>query len=247
MKTKLDWSSLGQFFSTVLSLFTVIRNTFEGMRVGMPIVPWLLNGEGKMALTACLTELGLRYRAAMQVEAVTSHSLRVYLDAPITLPFPSMTIESGCGEGTIDLVWCNGQLYVDGRQVVLKKTEDFADPNRNISGQNLLERLKETDSLHPNIIDALLKHPQMIPDQWFGFGHMSICFAAVVFRSPPYNNPGMAHFFGVETHMSPSQLFLRSLSISGGQIGFRSARNIQARVEWMDGTFAPSALFAVLE
>jgi hypothetical protein len=249
MKTKLDWSALGQFFSTVLNLFSFVRTAFENMQIGMPIVPWLLGDEGRVAFAACLGELGSQYRKAVRSEVVNVHTLRVYLDAPVVMPFPDWSIEYMKGEGTALVTSCNGELYIDGRRVILKQLEDFAGPHRKISGSEFLERLEKVDGVHPSVLDALLDHRHMLPNKWFGSNYGRISFPAVVFRAPEYNNPGMAKFFGVETHISPSSMFLRALSISGlislsGQV--HRSRIIEATIETMQG-YAPNSLYAVLE
>ncbi len=250
MKTKLDWHSLGQFFSTVLSLFTLIRTTFENLRIGLQIIPWVLSEEGKPVFVECLTSLGEHYRKTVRFDVVNETTLLVNLDAPLILPFDDAIVESVKGTGWVRVELKDSCLHVDGRRVRLKTVESFTgSPHRWMSGAEFLERISTLDTLHPNIIDALLSCRSMLPPSLFtSHGYQTIAFGAVVFRSPVREAYGMSRFFG-HTVMDPSHQFLRGLSVSGTPFsGEKKPRTIQPCMDWMGSQFrSGNGAVAVLE
>lgn len=56
-----DWKELGMLVSTIVSLFTIIRDTFKERGIGIEITPWLLD-EGKERFVAALNNLGEEFK-----------------------------------------------------------------------------------------------------------------------------------------------------------------------------------------
>jgi len=236
MKSKLDWNSLGQFFSTVLSLFMLIRSTFEGMRVGLQIIPWLLSEKGKSLFVEHLTAIGEEYRKTVPFEVIDGHTLLINLDSPITLPFDGAVIENVRGHGWVRLELRKGSLYLDGRKIVFLKTSDIPTTSwEHVTGSMVLNYMRRVDVLHPNVIDALVAHQHMIPAKLLGTGITAILFGATEFRSPERVDAGMSRFFG-RTVLDESMLFVRSLSISGtySLSGATFPRRIESHFECVD-------------
>ena len=71
MQKRLDWKQFGQFLSILLNVFTVIRDTFKQMGVGLEIIPWLVGGGREVFIRGFLEPLGEEFLAA------TSSSLKV--------------------------------------------------------------------------------------------------------------------------------------------------------------------------
>jgi len=66
MKKKLDWRAMGQFCAVLLNLFAIIRSTFEQMKIGIEIIPWLI-GDGKnFFVEEFLEPLGDKFIAAQK-------------------------------------------------------------------------------------------------------------------------------------------------------------------------------------
>ncbi len=57
-KRKLDWKEVGQFFAVLLNVFTIIRDTFKKMGVGIEIIPWLADDGKKIFVEKFLKPLG---------------------------------------------------------------------------------------------------------------------------------------------------------------------------------------------
>jgi hypothetical protein len=250
MKTKLDWHSFGQFFSTVLNLFTLIRTTFENMRIGLQIIPWILSEEGKPIFVECLTSLGEHYRKTVRVDVINETTLLVNLDAPLILPFDDAIVESVKGTGWVRVELRDSYIYVDDRRVLLETVTSLTgSSHRVMSGAAFLERVSTLNTLHPNILDALLSCRSMLPPSLFtAHGYQTITFAAVVFKSPVRKAHGISRFFG-KTVMDPSQQFLRGLSVSGTPLsGMQQQRTIESCIDWMGTQFhSGTGAVAVLE
>jgi hypothetical protein len=158
----LDWKELGRFNSVLLNLFSIVRDVFSGMKIGIEIVGWLTTG-GKEILVRELEALGTAYHAAHPVEVIDEKSIRVNLDAPPKMPFdgPFTGIKSKTGSGWVMVEKREDGLYVDGRKVIL-----WISKRKGITGYELREEVLGKPVLHPNILDALLEYPQLIPEEW---------------------------------------------------------------------------------
>lgn len=196
---KMNWKVAGQFFSFLLNLFAIVRDTFAEMKVGIEIVEWLL-GEGKEAFREkFLKPLGAEFLATQRVKVVNDTTIMVNLDAPPKLPFDNAKIEKNSGGGWVKVEKREGELYVDDYRVVLHLSEQ--QKNSRMSGHELRKELSGKPVLHPNILDALLEYPDLIPEDWKKDEdrYIYIFFWAVIFRS------------------SDGNLCVRCLYFSGGQ------------------------------
>ncbi|MFA6551472.1 MAG: hypothetical protein WCV41_03025 [Patescibacteria group bacterium] len=66
MKKKLDWKAMGQFCAVLLNVFAIIRSTFEQMKIGIEIIPWLTGDGKKFFVEEFLKPLGNKFVTAPQ-------------------------------------------------------------------------------------------------------------------------------------------------------------------------------------
>ena len=186
MKKSLDWKAFGQFFSSLLSLFTIVRDTLASMKVGIEIIPWILSEEGKKHFTEnFLVPLSNAYLSAQRVRIIGPACIEVNLDASPNLPFEGAMVEVNEGGGWVKVERRKDELYVNGKKVVLRLAPAQQD-GRDIGGHAIREELSGRGALHPNILDALIEHTYLIPESWKTNeqGHIRlIYFFGVVYRS----------------------------------------------------------------
>lgn len=60
MKKKNDWKEMGQFLSLIVRLFGIIRGILKPMKIGIEIIPWLIE-DGKSFFIDQCTLLGAEY------------------------------------------------------------------------------------------------------------------------------------------------------------------------------------------
>lgn len=112
-------------------------------------------------------------------QVLSKTAIMVNLDAPPKLPFATASVEKNIGGGLVKVEKCEDGLYVDGHKVILHLSKQ--QKSGRMSGHKLREELSGKPVLHPNILDALLEHPDLIPEDWKK-GDICIYFWAVIFR-----------------------------------------------------------------
>jgi len=184
---KLDWKQLGQFFSVLLSVFAIIRDTFKKMGIGIEIISWLITEEGKKYFSENLLEsLGKEYLATQRVRVLSDTIIEVNLDIAPKLPFNGTKVEAHTGGGWVKLEKRQDGLYVGGRKVILYRSERQKD-GKVIKGYELRDEITGKLILNANILDALLKNPHLIPEEWKKDANgntILIFFWGTIFRSP---------------------------------------------------------------
>ncbi|HWP61706.1 MAG TPA: hypothetical protein VN495_03815 [Candidatus Paceibacterota bacterium] len=101
--------------------------------------------------------------SSARVTALGPKALRVNLRSLPRAPFLGARALTPRAYGSVLVVNRRGQLYVDGGKVSLHfDTKQLRD--KTISGTDLAVALVDKQTLHPNILDALLAHPHMIPE-----------------------------------------------------------------------------------
>ncbi len=190
MKKTLNWKEVGRFFSVLISVFTIIRDTLKKMEVGVEILEWLIWGDGKEFFNKTLKQLGEKFLETQLVKMLSGTAVMVNLDAPIKLPFNGAEIESQIGSGWVKIEKRLDGLYIDNRKVSLYLSERQKNGNT-IKGYELREELTGKLVLHPNILDAILDHSYLLPEDWKKDEKGDIRFIffwAVIFRSPSFDN-----------------------------------------------------------
>jgi len=185
MKKTLSWKEVGQFVAVLIGVFTIIRDTLKRMAIGVEIFEWLI-GEGKEFFTETLKQLGENFLKNKHIHIIDENTILVNLDAPIKLPFGGAEIYFQTGSGWVRIEKRKDGLYIDGHKVILYLSERQKN-GRVIKGYELREELSGKLVLHPNILDALLEYPQIIPEDWKRDEKDNIrliFFWAVIFRSP---------------------------------------------------------------
>jgi len=183
MKKELDWKGVGQFLAFLLSLFAVIRDTLKKMNAGIEIVPWLTN-DGKEFFVETLTQLGDKFIKTQRIKVLSDVVIMVNLDVAPRLPFDGAAVEKNEGGGWVKVEKRKDGLYIDGRKVVLYLSERQKN-GQTIKGYELREEVSGKLVLHPNILDALLEHSHLIPEDWKKDENGNtryILFWAVIFR-----------------------------------------------------------------
>ena len=166
-KQKTDWKSLGYLLSVVINLFALVRDTFVKMGVGIELLPWDV-GEGREGFVKeFLQPLGQKFLASQKpAKPRVRKSIIVDLSTPPKLPFDGATIEANAGGGKVKIEKRkDGELYVDGKKVILHLSERQQN-GKVIQGHELREELTGKPVLHPNIMDALMEYPELFPESW---------------------------------------------------------------------------------
>jgi hypothetical protein len=167
MKKELDWKGVGQFVAFLVSVFAIIRDTFKKMEIGIEIIPWF-TGDGKKIFERFLQSLGEEWLNQQKVVmAVVVHMIDC--DADPYCPNNWRVVEhKKIGQFKWDLsrIW----FYLS----------DFQINSRRIKGNKLHKELKGQPVLNANVLDYLLAHPELIPEEWKG---KSIFFWGTIYRS----------------------------------------------------------------
>lgn len=119
-------------------------------------------------------------------KVISKNTILVNLDALPKLPFDGAEIECQTGSGWVKVEKReDGLLYVDGCKVILYLSERQKN-DQVIKGHELRNELSGKPVLHPNILDALLANPHLIPEDWKDENGKNPCifFWAVIFRHP---------------------------------------------------------------
>ena len=181
-----DWKLIGLFVSKLQDLYVVVRDTFAEMNMGIniEIIPWLI-GDGKKSFIEKLKALGTEFDAQRRIRLTDDPNIIfVNLDAPPKLPYKDTEVRENTRGGWVKLEKRMFGLYVNGKKIILHLDLGQKD-RREIGGYKLKEALTEKLVEHPNILDALLEYPHLIPDE-FKPGENShikcIVFWAVVFH-----------------------------------------------------------------
>ena len=91
--------------------------------------------------------------------------LAVNLSATPALPFKGAKVEQHLGEGGALIEKRPDGLYVDGRKIVLCRSERQMGTKR-IKGYKLREELTGKLILNGNVLDALTDNPDFLPEDW---------------------------------------------------------------------------------
>ena len=185
IKKVLDWDTLGQSANILLNIFTHARDTFSGMGIELTkLIPWLV-GDGKPAFDEALKSLGEKYRSTQRFRLTNNKNvIWVNLDAPPKLPFDGAEAVENPSGGWVKVERRKTELFVDGKKIILHLDEGQKD-GKVMVGTKLAEALKGYSVEHPNILDALMEHPHLIPDEFKQDGQgrtIYIFFWAVKFR-----------------------------------------------------------------
>jgi hypothetical protein len=164
-KSEPDWKQFGQFISMVVSVFTVVRDTLQAMDVGFAeALAWAIGPGRKSLADEFIRPLGQRVLDARPKLVVT----RVQVDLGA---FPKklgegFSVEDHRGEGTVTLEKrSDGHLYLDGHKLVLWQS-DRQKSGKTVTGYDLKAEATGQPVRNGNVLDALLKHPELFPDDW---------------------------------------------------------------------------------
>lgn len=133
-------------------------------------------------------------------QVLSKTAILVNLAAKPRPPFDSAKIEKNSGGGLVKLEKREDGLYVDGRKVILYLSKQ--QENGRMRGHKLREELSGKPVLHPNVMDALIEYPDLIPEDWKKDESKKtryIFFWAVIFRH------------------SNGDFYVRCLCFSGGE------------------------------
>ncbi|MDD4901544.1 MAG: hypothetical protein PHE24_00175 [Patescibacteria group bacterium] len=164
-KRSLDWADLGKLMSNVISLFSLIRETFSQMKIGLEIIPWLM-GEGKESFIKFLQTLGDEYIAIQPlVRKINDTTLIVNLGLTPKPVKEGYGIESHSGRGLAVLEKRPDGLYLDGRKVIFFRS-DRQQIGKTIKGFEIRKELANKSVLNANILDALVEFPEFITEEF---------------------------------------------------------------------------------
>lgn len=134
------------------------------------------------------------------------------------------SIESNKKGGVVKLEKrADGQLYIDGKKVVLFRSKKQLN-GKTMVGHKLREEVSGKEILNAIILDYLLAHPELIPENW---------------KKDEEGNTIYIFFWGTIYRRSGGSLFVRCLFWLGSQWNWRCS--------WLDVVFGgvnPAALLA---
>ena len=172
MKKKLDWKEIGQFLSVLLNLFTIIRDTFKNIGVNLEIIQWFTEEGRDKFVENFLKPIGQEYGEFMgpreRIDLLgDGDTLLVNLDASAIPPEQNQKVilQLDPGNRWVGLQLLNDTLLVDGRRITFFPTK-LQDGKRLVRGYDFFGEIVGQQVLHPNIMDALVKYPQFIPENW---------------------------------------------------------------------------------
>ncbi len=207
---KLDWKGVGQFLALFVQLVTAIVATFKQAKVGIEIIEWLV-GEGKAVLEqVCIQAADAylqspTYKATLPKPEVKVLTATLNLATTPRLPFAGATVEKHTGEGTVTIEKrADGQLYIDGKKVVLHLSErQFG--GKWLKGHELRTELDGKPVLNATILDFLEDHQEFITDDW---------------KQDEQGNTRYVYFWGTVYRSAGGDLYVRCLYWDGGQWQF---------------------------
>jgi len=169
------------------ALYAAARDEFGKSGIGLEIVPWIA-GPGKTFLQEKFGDLAEEFIKTLRVRVVDENTILVNLNAPPKYPVKKqqgVNVLGGMGWVTVEKR-ADG-LYVNGRRVILHVEPGQKHTCEVLGGETLLNAFRHHKPvLHPNILDALIEHPHLLPDdtQW-SYGDrgypLSVCFWAVTY------------------------------------------------------------------
>jgi len=160
-----EWKPLGLLMSKVQDLYATVRDTLGGQGIGMDIIPWLA-GDGKSSFINKLAELGEEFNDTRRIRLTGNKNvIFVNLDAPPKLPFDGAEVKENAGGGWVKVERRKTGLFVDGKKIILHLGEGQKD-GKVMVGTTLAEALTGKSVEHPNVLDALMEHPHLIPDEF---------------------------------------------------------------------------------
>jgi hypothetical protein len=197
-----DWKEIGRFLAIIVKVFTLIKKTFSQMNVGLEIVAWVVAEGTETFVDEFLKPLGKKFLAVQRVVVVNDNTIRVNLDAEPKLPFEGAVAVGQSGE----LGWVTVQKYEDGLYVGERKFALYLSNNQQdgnvIQGLNLKDELAEMATVHPNILDALLEHTHLIPED---------------LKKNDEGGTLYIYFWAVQFRNSAGRLYVRSLDFNDGK------------------------------
>ncbi len=201
MKNPLDWKAVGRFLALFVDACTLVRNTFTELRVGIEILPWLLDEGKDFFVEKCLKPLGKEFLATQRIRVIDDNTIEVNLGISPKLPFDGAVVESHTGEG-----WAPVQKRLDGLYVDNRKVEVFLSERqqngKTVQGLELREELTGKPVLNANILDALLEYPHLIPEDW---------------KKDENGKTLYIFFWGTEYRYRGGSLYVRDLHWCGGR------------------------------
>ena len=91
--------------------------------------------------------------------------MEVNLDATPNLPFNGAKVEFHQGGGWVKVEKRADGLYIGDKKVTLHLSKKQLN-GKTIRGHELREELSGKPVLNSNILDALMEHPEFIPEEW---------------------------------------------------------------------------------
>ncbi|MDO8496618.1 MAG: hypothetical protein Q7S43_04205 [bacterium] len=209
---KLDWKALGKFISVLLGFFTIIRETFAKMGVGIEIVEWLIGDGRKVFIEEFLSPLGKKFLATQRWKMVNATTIMVNLGVLPRLLFDAAIIEWHRGEGWVRVQKRKDGLYVNGCKVILYLSEHQKD-GKIIKDHELRDELTGKSVLNANLLDALYENTHLIPEDWKKDTAGKICCLST---------SGIADF-ATRALAASSSAFCASATVRGTGAAFGSA------------------------
>lgn len=169
-----SFNDVGQVLAHMQSLYGISRDTLTPLNVDAGIMSWLVSDEGRPIFERRLEDLAHEYRQTFQrVRLVpgNANAVEVNLDAvpQSNYRFGRVKRIRGGRRGWVRLERRGKHLYFGtdaGSEMVSLFAHRLQRGRSNVSGMELEALLKHWTMLHPNVLDALLERPHLIPKNW---------------------------------------------------------------------------------
>jgi len=215
MKKIKDWDQAGSMLAGVMDIWNFCRDLLKKLNVTPDILGWLKTKKGQAALEEGVQVVVNAFQASRPtLPKPDPKVLKTTLDIgkQPRLPFAGATVEKHTGTGTVTIEKrADGQLYIDGKKVVLHLSERQLG-GKWLKGHELRTELDNKPVLNATILDFLQDHPEYIPDD---------------LKQDEQGKTRYIFFWGTIYRNAGGNLYVRYLCWLGGQWQFLYG--------WLDG------------
>lgn len=206
MKKIKDWDQAGSMLAGIMDIWNFCRDHLKKLNITPDILEWLKTKTGQAALEEGIQAVANAFQASRPAPPKALIATLVLATTP-RLPFAGATVEKHMGTGTVTIEKrADGQLYIDGKKVVLHLSERQLG-GKWLKGHELRTELENKLVLNATILDFLEDHREFIPDDW---------------KKDEQGNIRYVFFWGTFYRNADDPLYVRYLYWGGGpwQFGY---------------------------
>lgn len=153
--SKLDWKGVGQFIAVLVQIWTIIKGVVDETKVGIEILGWIVEGDGRECFKRFLGELVAEHKNIIDFDSVPT------IPRGLTIALDRYQIVSRVS-GKRNLKDIKIRLHLDDGQT----------DGKVIMGNELREKLRGQEVYGAQLLDFYLEHPDLIPEDWKKKGYI---------------------------------------------------------------------------